>query len=70
MAVPAKVLKIKGKKAQIKQGNEERLINISMIKNLRRGDWVLAHADIGINKIPSKEANKILTLVKECDHGK
>jgi len=65
LAVPVKVKKIVGQSA-IVEGNKK--IDISLIADLKKGDYILVHANLGINKLEKKEAIKILELAKSCSH--
>ena len=65
LATPVKIKKIKGNKAEIENG---KTIDISLVSDLKSGDYILAHDNLAINKINSKEAKQILKLVKSCHH--
>jgi len=68
-ATPGKVIKIKGKMATIKMPNHRHQVDISLLKNVKVGDYLLVHQKMAINKIPRAEAEKILKLKKEENHG-
>lgn len=59
-----KIIKIDGKKAVVESKNHTHAIDLSLIKNPQIGDYVLAHGDMAINKIPKEEAEKILKLLE------
>jgi len=65
LATPVRVKKINGKTAIVSDHHGERQINVVMIKDLKAGDYVLAHADLGIQKLKEKDAKAILGLNKE-----
>ena len=65
LAIPVKIKKLTGTKAEIENG---KIIDISLISNIKVGDYILAHADLGIHKISKKEAKEILKIVKNCHH--
>lgn len=58
-----KILKIKGKTAVVGSYNHSHTVDLSLIKYPKVGDYILAHGDMAINKIPLTEAKKILKLV-------
>ncbi len=65
LAIPVKVKKIVGQKAEIEDGKK---IDISLVQGLKPGDYLLVHADLAINKLSKKEAKEIIELTKECPH--
>jgi len=62
LATPVEVKKINKKIATVFDGKNERKVNVLMIEGLKVGDYILAHADLGIQKIDKKEALEILEL--------
>jgi hydrogenase assembly chaperone HypC/HupF len=58
-----KILKIKGKTGIVGSEQHTHTVDLSLIKNPKIGDYVLAHGDMAINKIPLTEAKKILQLI-------
>ena len=65
LATPVQIKKIDGTKAEISGG---KMIDISLIPDVKSGDFILAHADLAVNKISEKEAKNILKIVKNCRH--
>jgi hydrogenase expression/formation protein HypC len=65
VAIPVKISKIKDGKAEV----DGKTINISLIPDVKVGDWILCHSGLAVNKIPSNDAQKILELNKSCEHG-
>ena len=65
LAVPVKVKKITGRKAEIEDGKK---IDITLVQNLKAGDYLLVHEYLAINKISKKEADQILELAEKCHH--
>ena len=60
-----KIIKIKkDNKAIVGSNNHNHEIDLSLIKEPRVGDYILAHGDLAINKLPTEEAEKILKLIK------
>lgn len=76
-ATPGKVTKIKGKIATIEmpepqrsrsatlQGKHAHTVDISLLKGVKIGDYLLCHDKMAINKIPKSEAKQILKIKKE-----
>lgn len=69
LAKPVKIKKLLSKsKCQLEDG---RMVNASLIAGpIHRGDWVLCHADLAINKIDKNEVKEILALNRLCLHGR
>lgn len=70
LATPMKIIKIEKDKAIVQGEGHTHTIDISLIKNknLKKGDYILAHGDLAIHKLPLKEAKKILNFVKGSHH--
>jgi len=66
LAVPSKIIKIKGEWAIVKSGNHSHRANLALIKNAKIGDYVLVNNDMALNKVAKKDALKILNLINTC----
>lgn len=62
LAIPAKIIRIEGKKALVKQGNHTHKVDISLVSQLEVGDFVLTTHRLAIGKIPPLEAKNILKM--------
>ncbi len=67
LAVPAKVVKIAGKSAEVEIGKISKRINIELIDKIKTGDYVIVHAGFAIQKIDEKEAEITLSILKEMN---
>jgi hydrogenase expression/formation protein HypC len=65
LAIPARVVRIKGNLAQVDMAGVNREADIRMVSNVRVGEYVLIHAGFAIEKIGEKEAEETLRLLKE-----
>lgn len=65
LATPLKIKEIKGEKAVVESGDHSHTIDLSLIKDPKIGDYVLAHGDMAINKLEPKEAEKILKMISK-----
>ncbi len=65
LAVPSKIIKIKGEWAVVKSGNHEHKANLALVKNAKVGNYVIVHGDLALNKMPKKDALKILSLLRK-----
>ncbi len=66
LTVPARIISVDGPKAMIRDSQEnERQVNIGAITDPRKGDWVLVHADLAVNKISPEEAEDLIEMFDE-----
>lgn len=65
LATPIKVIKIKNQWADVSSGNHRHQVNLSLLKNVKIGDYLLIHNDLAIKKLPKKEAEEILKMIKQ-----
>lgn len=61
--MPVQIKEIRGKTATLADG---RLVDVSLLKNPKVGDWVLAYANVAMKKVAAKEAEEILEMF---NHG-
>lgn len=64
LAIPMKVVEIKGETCVVESGGLKRTANIALLKGVKRGDYILIHAGFAIEKIKAVEAKKTLKLLK------
>jgi len=65
LAIPMKIIEIKGSTGIAEVGGVAREINIQLIEELKIGDYVIVHAGFAIQKLDEKEARETLSLLKE-----
>ena len=65
IAVPLKIISIKGKMGIGELGGVRRKISLMLLDKVKVGDYVLLHAGFAINKIETKEAEELLQLLRE-----
>jgi len=63
LAIPAKVLTIKGKHAKVDFGNTQKKINLGIIKP-KIGDYVLVSSGIAVEIVSEKDAQKFLKMIE------
>jgi hydrogenase expression/formation protein HypC len=59
LAIPAKVLSVKGKRAKVDFGNRQKEIFLGTVKP-KVGDYILVGSGIAVQKINKKDAMSIL----------
>jgi hydrogenase expression/formation protein HypC len=63
LATPSKVIKIEKNWATVESGNHTHRVNLSLLKNVKLGDYLLIHDELAINKVPKNEAKRILQMI-------
>lgn len=63
LATPSKVVKIKKGSATVQSGDHFHEADLSLLKNVKIGDYLLVHDQMAINKVPKTEALKILKMI-------
>jgi hydrogenase expression/formation protein HypC len=72
LAVPVKVVSVKGNQAEVDIGGVGRKVDISMTPEAKVGDYVLLHTGYAINILDEAEAQETLSLLErmvEADEG-
>ncbi len=63
LATPSKIIKIDGDWATVKSGDHSHKANLSLVKDVKIGDYLIVHGDLALNKIEKKEAEAILKMI-------
>jgi len=65
LAIPMKILKIEGDRANVSNGGVQRTIGINFLKNPKIGDYVIMHAGFAIEKLDTAKAEETLKILEE-----
>ena len=65
LAIPAKVIKKQGQWVTVKSLDHTHRANLSLVKNVKIGDYLIISGELALNKISKREAEKIINLVSE-----
>lgn len=65
LAVPAKVMKIEGKSADVEIGGVIRQARLDMMEGILVGDYVILHAGFAIQKLDEQDALETLDIWRE-----
>lgn len=65
LAYPMKIERIEDTMAQVAVGDIKSRVSILLIEKPKKGDYVLVHAGIAIEKIHKDRAREILSLITE-----
>ena len=64
LAIPMKIIEIKGDEGFVESSGLRRKANFSLVKNPKIGEYVLLHAGFAIERVKEKEAQKTLKALK------
>ena len=67
IAVPMKVVEIKGDMGVVENRGIQREVGIMLLDDLKLNDWVLIHAGFAISKLNQEEAEETLRLLTEAN---
>ena len=65
LAIPGKVVEIKGNLAIVDFGGVKREADISLLNEIKVGDYVIVHVGFAIQKLDQKEAEVTLNIWNE-----
>ena len=65
LAVPMKVIEIKGDMAVVESAGLRRDVGIMLLDKVKLDDWVLIHAGFAISKLTQKQARETLAIFEE-----
>ena len=66
LAIPAEVVEIQENDlAVVEAGGAKKLISLSLVDDVRVGDYVLVHAGFAIDIVDEQEAKKTMELLEE-----
>lgn len=67
LAIPMKVEKVEDEFAVVSVGSVKKEVNISLVDNVKKGDYLIVHAGFAIQKLDKKEAEETLKLFAEME---
>lgn len=71
LAIPGKIIELSGQEALVDFNGVRRTVNISFIRNVTIGDYVLVHAGFAIRKWTAQdvaEYNAIIEEIRKTDY--
>lgn len=66
LTIPARVVSVSGKLADVLENGKERAIDISLLPRLKAGDWILHTTGLAIKKVSPRDAKEILELLESA----
>jgi hydrogenase expression/formation protein HypC len=67
LGIPAKIISLEGDLARVSIGGVEYTASISLLDDIRVGDFVIVHAGFAIEKVDPLEAMETMRLVQEIE---
>ena len=67
LAVPMKIKKIEGNTGLLEIEGVKRKVDISLLKHLEEGDYVIVHAGFAIERLDSNYAKEVQDLWSELE---
>lgn len=68
LATPMQITKIDGEYGFVEHGGKEYKVELSLIDDPKVGDWILAHGELAVSRVPEDDALEILALVAKAEH--
>lgn len=69
LATPMQLERIEENYGYVAHGGKEYKVELSLIDEPKVGDWLFAHGEMAVSRIPSIEAEKILELIQQAEHS-
>ncbi|MBN2422585.1 HypC/HybG/HupF family hydrogenase formation chaperone [Candidatus Woesearchaeota archaeon] len=63
-AIPAKIIELKKENATVDYGGIIKETNISLLEDVKKGDYILIHAGFAIEKMDEKSAEESLRIIR------
>ena len=65
LAVPLKVVEIKGDRAWVDLGGGRKEISLALVEGVKVGEYVIVHAGFAIQKLSKEEEEETLKIIEE-----
>ncbi|HDL08120.1 MAG TPA: HypC/HybG/HupF family hydrogenase formation chaperone [Desulfobacteraceae bacterium] len=65
IAVPGRVTKTEGNRADVEFGGVKRYVSLALLENISVGDYLIVHAGFAIHKIDPFEAEESIRLFQQ-----
>ncbi len=65
LAIPGQIVEIEGTKAKVNLGGVTRHVDLTLVPDASKGDYVLVHAGFAIERLDEGEAQETFELFRE-----
>ncbi|NQT45861.1 MAG: HypC/HybG/HupF family hydrogenase formation chaperone [Candidatus Omnitrophica bacterium] len=66
LAIPMKIVEIKGDRAIVSSSGLRREIGLQLLSGVKTGDYVVVHAGFAIERLDEERARETLAIMKEA----
>lgn len=67
LATPMKLIRIDDEYGFVEHAGKEYKVELSLIDEPKVGDWLLAHGEIAVSRVPEKDALEIIELITKTE---
>ena len=67
LATPMKLVKVTGESGFVEHGGKEYPVSLALIDDPQVGDWLLAHGEIAVSRVPEEDALEIIELISKSE---
>jgi len=67
LATPMKLVRVEEEYGFVEHGGKEYRVELSLIDEPTVGDWLLAHGEIAVSRVPEADALEIIALIAKTN---
>lgn len=67
LATPMKLVRVDGELGFVEHSGKEYPVSLSLIDHPKVGDWLLAHGEIAVSRVPEADALEIIALIAKTE---
>ena len=67
LAVPMRVVSVEGVMATVELGGVQQPVNVSLLPDVKLGEYVIVHAGFALEHLDEAEARRTIELIRELD---
>lgn len=67
LATPMKLTRIDGEYGFVEHAGKDYKVSLSLIDEPKTGDWLLAHGEIAVSRVPQEDALEIIDLISKTE---
>jgi hydrogenase expression/formation protein HypC len=65
LAIPGRIVELEGNRAIVDFGGVRQEVDVSLLEDVKEGDWVIVHTGFAIQKLSEEEARASLEVWEE-----
>lgn len=67
LATPMQLVRLDGEYGFVEHAGKEYRVALSLIEEPTIGDWLLAHGEMAVSRVPEKDALEIIELISKSE---